>query len=110
MSSRYTIQALRRRHRLFGKEIQYRTSEFQKFATERPRAEEELRRSREELRTLAVRLQAVREKERARLAREIHDELSGSLTALKMDLSLLPDRAPGAQFVSGKTNVHVCAD
>ena len=45
-----------------------------------------------ELRALAARLQAVREDERARLAREIHDELSGSLTALKLDLSLLPDR------------------
>src|SRR6185436_12114032 len=45
-----------------------------------------------ELRALAARLHAVREEETTRLAREIHDELSGSLTALKMDLSLLPDR------------------
>ena len=51
------------------------------------------REKREELRALAARLHAVREEERSRLAREIHDELSGSLTALKMDLSLLPDRA-----------------
>ena len=50
------------------------------------------REKREELRALAARLHAVREEERTRLAREIHDELSGSLTALKMDLSLLPDR------------------
>jgi PAS domain S-box-containing protein len=56
-------------------------------------AEEELRRSREELRALAARLRAAREEERTVLAREIHDELSGALTALKMDLSLLPDRA-----------------
>jgi PAS domain S-box-containing protein len=55
-------------------------------------AEEALRRSREELRALAARLQAGREEERTELAREIHDELSGALTALKMDLSLLPDR------------------
>ena len=48
---------------------------------------------REELRALAARLHKVREDESRRLAREIHDELSGSLTALKMDLSLLPDRA-----------------
>jgi signal transduction histidine kinase len=88
-----TIQALRRRQRLFEKQIQDRASEFKTFATERTWVEEELSRSREELRTLAARLQAVREEERARLAREIHDELSGSLTALKMDLSLLPDRA-----------------
>ena len=51
------------------------------------------REKRAELRALAARLHAVREEERTRLAREIHDELSGSLTALKMDLSLLPDRA-----------------
>lgn len=47
----------------------------------------------EALRALATRLQTAREEERAYLAREIHDELSGSLTALKMDVSLLPDRA-----------------
>jgi two-component system, chemotaxis family, CheB/CheR fusion protein len=48
---------------------------------------------RDELRALAARLRTVREEERTRLAREIHDELSGSLTALKMDVSLLPDWA-----------------
>jgi PAS domain S-box-containing protein len=59
---------------------------------DRKLAEEALHRSRQELRALAARLQAAREEERAVLAREIHDELSGTLTALKMDLSLLPDR------------------
>lgn len=107
-----TIQALRRRQRLFEKQIQYRVSEFEKFATERTRAEEELTRSREELRTLATRLQAVREEERARLAREIHDELSGSLTALKMDLSLLPDRAANDRnlFLEKLTSMSVLID
>ncbi|HEY7317146.1 MAG TPA: sensor histidine kinase [Candidatus Binatia bacterium] len=42
---------------------------------------------------LAARLQAAREEEKTQLAREIHDELNGTLIALKMDLSLLPDRA-----------------
>ncbi len=51
------------------------------------------REQRAELRALAARLRTVREEERTRLAREIHDELSGSLTALKMDVSLLPARA-----------------
>jgi PAS domain S-box-containing protein len=79
--------------------VQERTAELVKVddalqleIAERTQAEEALYRSREELRALAVRLQAVREKERTVLAREIHDELSGALTALKMDLSLLPDR------------------
>lgn len=62
-------------------------------AVERFRGEEELSQSRQELRALAARLQAAREEERTALAREIHDELSGSLTALKIDISLLPDRA-----------------
>ena len=61
--------------------------------TAQKQAEEALYRSREELRALAARLQTAHEAERSVLAREIHDELSGSLTALKMDLSLLPDRA-----------------
>jgi signal transduction histidine kinase len=60
--------------------------------TAQKQTEESLRRSREELRALAARLQTAQEAERSFLAREIHDELSGSLTALKMDLSLLPDR------------------
>jgi signal transduction histidine kinase len=38
-------------------------------------------------------LQASREEEKTQLARELHDELNGTLIALKMDLSLLPDRA-----------------
>jgi PAS domain S-box-containing protein len=53
--------------------------------TERKRAEEELRKSREQLRALAGRLQAVREEERTRLAREIHDVLAQELTLLKLD-------------------------
>lgn len=56
-------------------------------------AEHALQNSRQELRALAARLHAVREEERTVLAREIHDELSGTLTALKMNLFLLPDRA-----------------
>jgi PAS domain S-box-containing protein len=61
--------------------------------TAQKQAEEALHRSREELRVLAARLQASREEEKTLLARELHDELNGTLIALKMDLSLLPDRA-----------------
>ena len=62
--------------------------------TERVRAEEELRQSREQLRRLADYLQTARERERARIAREIHDEFAQALTALKMDLSWLVKRLP----------------
>ena len=52
-------------------------------------AEQELMRSREQLRNLSLYLESVREEERAHIAREIHDELGQTLTALKMDLSWL---------------------
>jgi PAS domain S-box-containing protein len=57
--------------------------------TERKRAQEALQKSRDQLRALAARLQSVREEERTRVAREIHDELGSRLTALKIDLSTL---------------------
>jgi signal transduction histidine kinase len=52
-------------------------------------AKESLRKSREQLRDLASYLQDVREQERTRIAREIHDDFGQSLTILKMDLSWL---------------------
>jgi PAS domain S-box-containing protein len=62
--------------------------------TEQRRAEEELANSREQLRNLSVYLQSVREKESARIAREIHDDLGQSLTALQMDLAALAVSLP----------------
>jgi PAS domain S-box-containing protein len=62
--------------------------------TERKRAEEQIRESREQLRQLAARVQSVREEERTAIAREIHDELGQALTGMKMDLSWLIGRFP----------------
>ena len=60
--------------------------------TERIESREELKKSREQLRALSARLQSAREQERIANAREIHDELGGALTAIKIDLSLAQQR------------------
>jgi signal transduction histidine kinase len=49
--------------------------------------EESLLASREQLRNLSAHLQAAREQERIKVAREIHDELGQSLTAASLELS-----------------------
>ncbi|NPT56144.1 sensor histidine kinase [Paraburkholderia elongata] len=55
--------------------------------TERVKAENAQRQTREELRELSANLQKVREEEKTRIARELHDDLGQQLTALKMDIS-----------------------
>jgi|GEM_PF-6441472 len=57
--------------------------------TEIRNAEIEIKKSREQLRRLAANLQIAQEKERARISREIHDELGQELTGIKMDISWL---------------------
>jgi PAS domain S-box-containing protein len=91
--------------------------------TERKRAEAELRQAHEQLerrveerthaltqalgqlRELSAHLETVREEERTRIAREIHDELGSLLVALKMDVNWLEkrldDRAPLADKCAG---------
>lgn len=53
------------------------------------KAEEELKKTYEDIRRLNAHLQSIREEERASIAREIHDELGQQLTGLKMDTSWL---------------------
>jgi PAS domain S-box-containing protein len=62
--------------------------------SETKRAEQELRASSEQSRNLAAHLLSVREEERTRISREVHDELGQSLTAVKMDLAWLAGRLP----------------
>ncbi len=63
--------------------------------TRRMLEEQDMQSSRERLRNLLTRLQVVREEERTTIAREIHDELGQTLTAMKIDLSLVVDQIPG---------------
>jgi two-component system, NarL family, sensor histidine kinase UhpB len=60
--------------------------------TERKRAELELLESRQRLRELSSHVQSLKEKERAWIAREIHDDIGGSITGLKIDLAWLRER------------------
>lgn len=66
---------------------------------ERKRAEDQLRESQQQLRQLSASLQTLREEERTRIARELHDELGQVLTALKMDLSWMRARFSSDQAV-----------
>jgi signal transduction histidine kinase len=58
-------------------------------------AAEKIRQSREQLRHLANHLQRVREEERTRIARELHDQFGQTLSVLKMDLAWLAKHLPG---------------
>ncbi len=64
---------------------------------EHTEAEEKLRRSHDQLRALTGHLQYVREEERTRIAREVHDELGQALTGLRLDLSWLSGKFQGAR-------------
>jgi signal transduction histidine kinase len=74
---------------------------------ERERLFEELRQSHQQLKILSSRLVEAEETERKRLAREIHDDISQSLTALMMQLgsarNLLPKSARAARSLLEET-------
>ncbi len=57
--------------------------------SDRRRAEDELAESRENLRLLAQRVEQAREDERTTIARDLHDRVGQTLTALKFDLDRL---------------------
>ena len=62
--------------------------------TQNKQAESEIKQSRQRLRELSSHIEHIKEEERTRIAREIHDEIGVLLTALKMDLSWLSHRLP----------------
>lgn len=55
-------------------------------------AEMELKASREQLRELSSHIQDVREQERLSIAREIHDDMGGTLAAIKLDVAWVSQR------------------
>jgi signal transduction histidine kinase len=64
-----------------------------KEAAAKARLEEEVKRRTAELRALYLHLQSMQEDERRRVASELHDELGGTLSAIKMDLAMGRDAA-----------------
>lgn len=66
--------------------------------TQRRQAEIEVREVNSQLRSLSASLQLVREQERTRIARELHDELGQQLTGLKLSLLWL-----GTRLKEGRT-------
>ena len=65
----------------------------------RVRADRELDESKQRLRELAQHLQNSIEQERAAIAREIHDDVGGSLTALKFDLAWIARHSDSAEVL-----------
>ena len=59
--------------------------------TSRIETQQKLKSSQEQMRRLAASLQTAREEERASVARELHDELGQTLTALKLELGRTAD-------------------
>ena len=94
--NRERAEALTKDKELLELRVEQRTAvltrlnnEMRTEISDRQHAEAELRKSRDQLRALAARLQSVREEERTYIAREIHDELGQACTAIKMDLALI---------------------
>ncbi|MBK9135739.1 MAG: CHASE3 domain-containing protein [Betaproteobacteria bacterium] len=69
-----------------------RAAHVQDLKGERDKLEQEVTRRTQDLTALARHLQTVREDERRRLAREMHDELGGLLTAAKLDVARVKKR------------------
>ncbi|TFW26020.1 sensor histidine kinase [Duganella callida] len=66
--------------------------------------QQELHASRARLAELSAHAERVKEQERSRIAREIHDELGGNLTAIKMAVAMLAARLDGDAALQDKTD------
>jgi two-component system sensor histidine kinase UhpB len=66
--------------------------------------QEETKRSRARLAELTEHIEQLKEQERTRIAREIHDDLGGNLTAIKMALAMLAARLPPEQALQEKAD------
>src|SRR5579863_2215646 len=81
---------------LWARQSRRRAELTEQLATENEELERRVRRRTAELSALSSHLQQLSEKEKASLARELHDELGGLLIAVKMDVSWLQKRWPNS--------------
>jgi signal transduction histidine kinase len=81
---------------LLARQARRRAELTEQLANENEELERRVRRRTTELSALSSHLQQLSEKEKASLARELHDELGGLLIAVKMDVSWLQKRSPSA--------------
>jgi signal transduction histidine kinase len=85
----YLVILLRRVVLRYVRVKERETVELQEWGSE---LEQQLRHRNEELTELSTHLQALAEREKAALSRELHDELGGLLVAARMDVSWLEER------------------
>jgi len=94
---KHAEELLRRAHDELEQRVAERTRELTS-------ALEEIARSNERLRRLSAHLQTVREEERMRIARELHDEFGSVLVALKLDAGWLKSRLTSQPQLAAKTD------
>jgi signal transduction histidine kinase len=88
---------------LLARQARRRAELTEQLASQNEELERAVRRRTAELTALSSHLQRLSEKEKAALARELHDELGGLLIAVKMDISWLQKHTPGAAEPDMKT-------
>ncbi len=84
--------------------VTQRAIEMHHVVLAREKADAELALSQKQLASFAEQLQNTIEQERAAIAREIHDDIGGSLAAIRFDLAWMERHAPDAD-----TRIHVQA-
>ncbi|MEO8847170.1 MAG: CHASE3 domain-containing protein [Casimicrobiaceae bacterium] len=87
---------------LARREVRQQVDRRQQLLTESDRLERDVRERTAELTELSTYLQGVREDEKSRLSRDIHDELGGILVSAKMDVSNVAQSIAASDPVSAK--------
>jgi signal transduction histidine kinase len=88
---------------LLARQARRRAELTEQLASQNEELERAVRRRPAALTAQSSHLQRLSEKEKAALARELHDELGGLLIAVKMDISWLQKHTPGAAEPDMKT-------